>query len=240
MYIVTTFSVPESERRLRALTRVLLSRSVWVVIATQLLLFASMQSSGEREGGGLVMRAIVTAFNMIALVYFVAGASFAFTQTREPVGLRDMLKAGQGVYASFLWLMIKAALLSGLVVNTGLVLAQTLGAVPVQTIVDASMRVFPLVAPVAGLIFVYWFPLIFVERDFRLFATLVRAPRLLWHHRSRLGFLALLALLPLLAVVFIGEGGSFGLLLLMSALSSLFSWIAYVYCVEQLQVERIS
>lgn len=226
----------EATRRLRALVRAALSRGVWLIIGLQLLMGLALRFPVGEDGGGMAaMRMLLLVLATAGVLYGTAGASAALAAGREPVSAMTALAAGSPVFGAFLWLLLKAGLLAVAVLQVVLtVVIAASGQDPNQAMTELPSHMLPLTA-LLGFVLVYWMPLVFFRRDFRLFATLAEALRLLRARLSTAGFLALLTLAPpALAWVLAGRGGATAAFLL-QAVASLLAWAAYIYCVERLQ-----
>lgn len=225
----------ESTRRLRALVRATLSSGVWAVIALQVVMGLTLRGSADDAGAAALLRFAVLVAATAAVLYGTAGVSAALAAGREPVSVVTALDAGRAVFGGFLWLIAKASLLATAILQVALIaLVAGAGQDANQAATQLPSHMLPLAA-LSGFALVYWLPLVFYRRDFRLFATLAEALRLLWGRAHAAGFLALLTLAPAaLAWILDGRGGAITAFLL-QAVASLLAWAAYVYCVEWLQ-----
>lgn len=225
----------ESTRRLRALVRATLSSGVWAVIALQVVMGLTLRGSADDAGAAALLRFAVLVAATAAVLYGTAGVSAALAAGREPVSVVTALDAGRAVFGGFLWLIAKASLLATAILQVALIaLVAGAGQDANQAATQLPSHMLP-VAALSGFALVYWLPLVFYRRDFRLFATLAEALRLLWGRAHAAGFLALLTLAPAaLAWILDGRGGAITAFLL-QAVASLLAWAAYVYCVEWLQ-----
>ena len=235
MHAPDTPIADESTRRLRALVRATLSSGVWAVIALQVVMGLTLRATAGDEGAAALLRFAGLVAATAAVLYGTAGVSAAFAAGREPVSVLSAITAGRAVVGAFLWLIAKASLVAAATLQVVLTL------LVVGTGQDANEAVTQLpshmvpVAALSGFVLVYWMPLVFHRRDFRLFATLAEALRLVWGRAHAAGFLALLTLAPAaLAWILDGRGGTITAFLL-QAVASLLAWAAYVYCIEWLQ-----
>ena len=225
----------EATRRLRALVRSALSRGIWLIIALQLLMGLALRLPVSEEGGMAVVRMLLLVLATGGMLYGTAGASAALAAGREPVSVRAALVAGSPVFGQFLWLILKASLLAVGVLQVVLTLMIAASDQdPNQAMTELPSHMLPLTA-LLGFVLVYWMPVVFQRRDFRLFATLAQALRLMRARLAAAGFLAVLTLAPpALAWALAGRGGA-PVAFLLQAVASLLAWTAYVYCVEWLQ-----
>jgi len=225
----------EATRRLRALVRAALSRGIWLIIGLQLLMGLALRFPVGEEGGMAAMRMLLLVLATAGVLYGTAGASAALAAGGEPGSEMAAVAAGSPVFGAFLWLLLKAGLLALAVLQVVLtVVIAASGQDPNQAMAELPSHMLPLTA-LLGFVLVYWMPLVFYRRDFRLFATLAEALRLLRARLSTAGFLALLTLAPpALAWMLAGRGGAIAAFLL-QAIASLLAWAAYIYCVEWLQ-----
>lgn len=235
MHAPDTPIVDESTRRLRALVRASLSSGVWALIALQVVMGLTLRATADDEGAAALLRFAGFVAATAAVLYGTAGVSAAFAAGREPVSVFTAIDAGRAVFGGFLWLIAKASLVAAAILQVVLtLLVAGAGQDANQAVTQLPSHMLP-VAALSGFVLVYWMPLVFHRRDFRLFATLAEALRLVWGRAHAAGFLALLTLAPAaLAWILDGRGGAITALLL-QAVASLLAWAAYVYCVEWLQ-----
>lgn len=235
MHAPDTPIVDESTRRLRALVRASLSSGVWALIALQVVMGLTLRATADDEGTAALLRFAGFVAATAAVLYGTAGVSAAFAAGREPVSVFTAIDAGRAVFGGFLWLIAKASLVAAAILQVVLtLLVAGAGQDANQAVTQLPSHMLP-VAALSGFVLVYWMPLVFHRRDFRLFATLAEALRLVWGRAHAAGFLALLTLAPAaLAWIIDGRGGAITALLL-QAVASLLAWAAYVYCVEWLQ-----
>jgi hypothetical protein len=223
----------ESDRRLRATVRVLLSHGVWVTLFFELGV-ALLPHAALAEGLGVGRFALLGLLTAIT-VYLQAGAMYALARGREVVAVPEVLVAGKDVFPRFIVLSLKAALLYVVGLIAVLSLLDALGYIEIDG--EAAL---PAIAPIMTALIVptkyalaYWLPWVFTCRDFRLLPTLQAALRVGWQRLARAGlFLALLLVLP--GSVLFGLPQDLPWLLHAGALFTalLLDWIAYVYCLE--------
>lgn len=225
----------ESTRRLRALIRALLSHGIWAIIALQLLMGVVMRTPVGEGGAMAAMRTALLLAATLGVLYGTAGMSAALAASRDPVPIAGMVTAGRPVFGAFLWLVVKAGLLALAVLQVVLTITIAMShQEPAQAIAQLPSFMLPLAA-ILGFVLVYWMPVVFHRRDFRLLATLAEALRLARSRLSAAGFLALLTLAPpALAWALDGRGGAPAAFVL-QVMASLLAWAAYIYCVEWLQ-----
>lgn len=225
----------ESTRRLRAVVRAALSTGVWSVIAMQMLMAVAMRLPASDDGaiGGLPLVLLLLA--TAGVLYGTAGTSAALAAARDRVSVGTTLAAGQAALGPFLWLLLKAGLLTLAVMQLvfTLIIAAT-GVDPNAAMTELPSQMLP-VAAALGFVLVYWMPVVFYRRDFRLFATLREALQLAHRRLAAAGFLALLTLAPAALAWGLGGRGGIAVAFLLQAIASLLAWTAYIYCVEWLQ-----
>jgi hypothetical protein len=224
----------ESEHRIRAIVRVMLSRGVWLIILLQLTPLLLSADTGEATAGSALLRALVVAIGVAALLYLTAGVSHAVVQSREPVDIGQAVRAGTEVYGQFLWLMLKIGVVVGLVANLALLLMRALLQWDTAVLIERAVYLYPLVVPLLAFIFVYWLPIVFVERNFQLWPTLRASVVMARQRLSQAGFLAVLTLTPALGHVLLGDPPALAGVVVLQVAGGLLSWVAYVYCVERL------
>jgi len=226
----------ETEHRLHATIRVLLSPGIWLVLGSQIALLFSLQWRAPQEATPIVsaLTILATLLALMLFFYLQASAFYALTLSKNPLSLTAVLSAGKEIFAAFLLLTLKAGLLLMLILNVLLYTAIVLTGHDLQTIVNA-ISPFGLIVSLLAFIFVYWLPYVFVQREFRLFASLRRALKIAWARLAHSGFLALLVIVPILVSELFPAQSPLWLDLSMSMLSGLLSWIAYLYCVQVLQ-----
>lgn len=230
-----TVIADEPTRRLRAVVRAALSSGMWLVIALQILMGFALRLPGDEDGAMATVRLAVLMLATGGVLYSTAGVSAALAAGREPVSALTALAAARAVFGAFLWLLLKAGLVAIAAMQLILtVLIAAAGQDPTQAMAELPAHLLP-VSALLGFVLVYWMPVVFYRRDFRLFATLGEALRLARMRLAAAGFLALLTLAPAaIAWALDGRGGITAAFLL-QVIASLLAWTAYVYCVEWLQ-----
>jgi hypothetical protein len=228
-----TASYTEGERRLRALVRAFLSPGLWLVVGVQLalqLLLQRLSAAGEAPLAWL----LALSGLLLGFAWLQAGACHALAQGRDRLRPADLVRAGFNRFTRFLWLFLKLGLLAALLFNLAVLPALGAGMSP-DALIRGLAPYLGLVLAIAGFLFVYWLPWVFVTDDFRLFATLRRALATGWRRLPQSGFLALLLLLPPALFTLLPAGTPLWLLVPLAAGASLLGWAAYVYCAEWLR-----
>lgn len=234
----------ETERRIRAAVRTVMSPGVWLAIAVQLptglLIYwvIGMLLSEEPPQGQLRAFTLLLALLFLAYLFLMSGASRSFALGAATVSVQEAVRRGIEVFNAFLWFAIKVFLL-GMVASSVLLyvlgiavqLAGVNGQGEAQGIVMSVIKGIALITPFA---LVYWLPVIFVRHDFRVIPTVGWALKIIWRQLPRSGFLALLIFAPLLVLWLIPAGTPFIFTLIITLLGQLTAWTAYVYCVEAL------
>lgn len=231
----------EGAFRLHATIRAALSPGIWFVLAAQLALLFSLHWRVPAEAAPLlsVLAVFLTATTLLAFFYLQAGAFHALTQGRGALSVTEVLRAGKPVFVNFVWLTLKAGLLFALAMYVLVLVVLALTGTDFKYLMELLSSTFGPMTGVMGFVFVYWLPLVFVRHEFRLLPTLKASLQIAWSRLGHAAFLALLVVAPALV---------FGILpadspLLVDALASLASgflgWIAYIYCVDILQRQRL-
>lgn len=230
----------EGELRLHALVRAVLSPGIWFVLAAQLLLMFALQWRVPEGAPPLVSALIVilTAAALMLFFYLQAGAFQALTLDRGTLPVSSVIRAGRTVFAAFVWLLLKAGLLFALVMNILMLLVLPLTGTDIEKLTQTLATYFGPVTGVLGFVFAYWLPLVFVQREFRLYAGLRAALQVARERLAQSAFLAFMVLLPALAAGFLPAGSPAWLHALASVATGLLGWVAYIYCVEVLCQRR--
>ncbi len=223
----------ESERRLRAALRTLLSQGVWLTVGFELALSLVPQIEwlSALGSGKFALLGLLAALAL----YLQAGTMLALAGGRDTVPAAQALLQGKDAFPRFLWLMLRAALLLFVALNVVLFLLNLAGVIAIEE--QAAVPVFAtlIAAVIVPLKFVlaYWLPFVFVRQEFRLLPGLGAALQLARTHFRRAGlFLALLLLVPGLALLALPSGMPLPLLAVAMLVAVLLDWIAYSYCVE--------
>lgn len=225
----------EPTRRLRAIVRAALSSGMWLGIALQILMGFALRLPGDEEGATATVRLAMLMIATAGVLYSTAGVSAALAAGREPVSAISAVTAARNVFGAFLWLLLKASLVAIAVMQLILtVLIAATGQDPTQAMAELPSQLLP-VSALLGFVLVYWMPVVFYRRDFRLFATLAEALRLARTRLAAAGFLALLTLAPATIAWALGGRGGITAAFLLQVSASLLAWTAYIYCVEWLQ-----
>ena len=233
----TSIESSEGERRIRAAVRVCLSKGVWLVLAVQMVLFFALREPRIVGDVPDAVRVIMVALAVAAFLYLVAGVSQALANERDAVGVRASLQAGVTSFGPFLWLIVKVALLAGLTLNILLPFIATPGSADRAVLPEPLLQAFPLIEGLISFVFVYWLPVVFVQRKFALFATLRVALITAWERLPHAAYLAFLTLAPVVPALFLPDATPLVIMLALSLLAGLMDWIAYDYCVQSLHAE---
>ncbi len=225
----------ESEQRVRAAVRVVLSPGVWLVIGLQVV-FMTLRTQtilplGDFGPTGL---APVIFGTLLILIYLVSGTFRSFALGNSTVSIYETLSRGKEVFASFLWLLVQVGLLAVVVGFVLLNLLYLSRSVDLEQLITEMVPYVTIIAMVVPFLLVYWFPVVFSTNDFRVFATLRSALRIIWQRLWRSGFLAFLIFFPLVAFWLLPDNSPLIVLLIVSVIGEVMGWTAYVYCVESL------
>ncbi|MCZ6732473.1 MAG: hypothetical protein O7B27_07965 [Gammaproteobacteria bacterium] len=225
----------ESEQRVRAAVRVVLSPGVWLVIGLQVVFMILRTQTilplGDFGPTGL---APVIFGTLLILIYLMSGTFRCFALGNSTVSIYETLSRGKEVFASFLWLLVQVGLLA---VVAGFVLLNLLylsRSVDLEQLITEMVPYVTIIAMVVPFLLVYWFPVVFSTNDFRVFATLRSAVRIIWQRLWRSGFLAFLICFPLVAFWLLPDDSPLIVFLIVSVIGEMMGWTAYVYCVESL------
>lgn len=230
----------EGELRLHAMVRAVLSPGIWFVLAVQLLLMFAMQWRVPEDAAPLLslLAIFLTATTLMLFFYLQAGAFQSLAQGREVLPAGAVIQAGKAVFAVFVWLLLKAGLLFALVMNILMLLVLLLTGADIKELTQALAAYFGPLTGVLAFVFVYWLPLVFVQREFRLLPGLKAALRIAWARLSHSAFLALMVLVPALATGFLPADSAIWLDAFVSLATGILGWIAYIYCVDVLRQGR--
>ncbi|MFB3047360.1 MAG: hypothetical protein ACE10A_13775 [Acidiferrobacterales bacterium] len=225
----------ESEQRVRAAVRVVLSPGVWLVIGLQVV-FMTLRTQTILPLGnfGPTGLALVIFGTLLILIYLMSGTFRCFALGNSTVSIYETLSRGKEVFASFLWLLVQVGLLA---VVAGFVLLNLLylsRSVDLEQLITEMVPYVTIIAMVVPFLLVYWFPVVFSTNDFRVFATLRSAVRIIWQRLWRSGFLAFLIFFPLVAFWLLPDDSPLIVFLIVSVIGEVMGWTAYVYCVESL------
>ncbi|BAU48950.1 hypothetical protein SVA_2401 [Sulfurifustis variabilis] len=229
-------SNPAGAPRLRAFVRVLLSGGVWSVIAVQIaMLFLLRAHPEEAAPSSAQLRVGALAALFFALLYVIAGASHALARGRDTVSLPEVLIAGRAVYGRFLWLGFKAMLVFLVLFNLLLSVVLAASGVEMQTLVEASVGLYPWLGALIAFVFVYWMPVIFVHGNFALADTVRTALLALWHDRRQAAYLAFLTLTPTVLAALLRDPPPLPAVVALNVAGGVLGWTAYAFCVSRLQ-----
>lgn len=225
----------ESKQRIRAAVRVVLSPGVWLVIGLQVV-FMTLRTQTILPLGnfGPTGLALVIFGTLLILIYLMSGTFRCFALGNSTVSIYETLSRGKEVFASFLWLLVQVGLLA---VVAGFVLLNLLylsRSVDLEQLITEMVPYVTIIAMVVPFLLVYWFPVVFSTNDFRVFATLRSALRIIWQRLWRSGFLAFLIFFPLVAFWLLPDNSPLIVFLIVSVIGEMMGWTAYVYCVESL------
>ncbi|OGI49685.1 MAG: hypothetical protein A3E57_02285 [Candidatus Muproteobacteria bacterium RIFCSPHIGHO2_12_FULL_60_33] len=230
----------EGELRLHAAIRAVLSPGIWFVLAAQIVLVFSMQWRVPADAAPLASALVIflTATALLLFFYLQAGAFHALTLGREALSVGEIIRAGNTVFASFVWLTLKAGLLFALVINILVLMALLLTGSDLKSLTQALSAFFGPATGALAFVFVYWLPFVFVQREFRLLPSLKASLQIAWTRISHSAFLALLVLAPALATGFIPAESPVLIDALASVVTGFMGWIAYIYCTDILRQNR--
>jgi hypothetical protein len=227
----------EGELRLHAMVRAVLSPGIWLVLAAQLLLMFALQWRVPEDAAPLVsaLAIFLTAAVLMLFFYLQAGAFQALSQGREALPVGEVIRAGKAVVAAFVWLLLKAGLLFAVAMNVLVLVALLLTGSNLEGLTQALTAYFGPMTGVLAFIFVYWLPLVFVQREFRLLPGLKASLRVARERLSHSAFLALMVLVPALVVGLLPADSPVLINALASLATGILGWIAYIYCVDALR-----
>ncbi|MFQ5994061.1 MAG: hypothetical protein ACE5K1_03125 [Acidiferrobacterales bacterium] len=231
----------ETQRRIRATVRAVLSSGVWLVISVQAIAVGLwMQwvvpaASADEPGMNLPTIVLVLGVVLVAYTYVMSGTFRSFAVGTATVSAMDTLNRGKEVFSQFMWLWLKVLLL-GLVVLYSLgALIPMIGAAAGKTteqIIRALAPGLQGLAFLAPFVFVYWLPVVFVKNNFRVLPTVRAALLLIWQRLTKSSFLAFLVFVPLVILWLLPDNAPLAVLLTVSVFGQLMAWIANIYCVE--------
>ncbi len=225
----------ESEQRIRAAVRVVLSPGVWLVIGLQVVFMTLRTQTILPLGDFGPTRLVPVIFGtLLILIYLMSGTFRSFALGNSTVSIYETLSRGKEVFASFLWLLVQVGLLAVVVGFVLLNLLYLSRSVDLEQLITEMVPYVTIIAMVVPFLLVYWFPVVFSTNDFRVFATLRSALRIIWQRLWRSGFLAFLILVPLVAFWLLPDSSPLIVFLIVSVIGEVMGWIAYVYCVESL------
>jgi hypothetical protein len=228
----------ENARRIHALVRAAYSPVVWAlaVLSGAALVLDSLGSGSNRSTVSFFFIVLISLFNF----YLAVGGYEAFAHSKSTVSIPQALQAAGKVLGRFLWMIVQAAFflfVASLVISlvflalsgpAALQHAQQSGGEPSQAI----RLLYGGVAALFVVLTVYWFPIVFVHGDFRLFPTLNAAVRTLGRHYASLGYLAILLLLPAAILLLGAEAVPFPVVAIVAMAGEVLRWAAFAYCVD--------
>lgn len=230
----------ESELRLHAAIRAVLSPGIWFVLAAQIALVFSMQWRVPADAAPLIstLALFLTAAALMLFFYLQAGAFHALTLGRNALSVGEVIRAGKMVFTGFVWLTLKAGLLLALVMNALVLVTLLLTGTDFKSLMQTLSAFFSPVTGMLAFVFVYWLPYVFVRREFHLLPSLKASLQIAWKRLPHSAFLALMVLAPALAAGFLPAESPVLIDALASVATGIMGWIAYIYCVEALLQDR--
>ncbi len=241
----------ENELHIRAAVRAVLSPGVWLVIAVRVLIVvlwsnlvmpAAMSTSGDAGPASSV--ALLVALLLFAYAYLFGGALRSFAVGDGTVSVPEVLRRGKEVFSQFVWLCIKAVLAVLLVVVFFLsaFASGASGEVEIQARLEEIAPTMNLIGSAAlfviPFVLVYWLPLVFVTRDFRMLPTIKAAVTTLWRRLWKSGYLAILVLFPVVLFWLLPHDAPLLAVLVLGVIGDLMRWTARVYCAQVLVQDR--
>ncbi len=228
----------ESEQRIRAAVRVVLSPGVWLVIGLQVV-FVTLRTQTilPLDDIGPTGLALAIFGTLLILIYLVSGTFRSFALGNNTVSIYEALSRGKEVFTPFLWLLVQVGLLLLFVLFVLLSLfysSQSVDGANIEQLVTETVPNVRMIAMVVPFLLVYWFPVVFSTNDFRVFATLRSALRIIWQQLWKSGFLAFLIFFPLVAFWLLPDNSPLIVFLIVNVIGEVMGWIAYVYCVASL------
>jgi hypothetical protein len=227
----------EGELRLHAMVRAVLSPGIWLVLAAQLLLMFTLQWRVPEDAAPLasMLAIFLTAAALMLFFYLQAGAFQALSQGREALPVGEVIRAGKTVFTAFVWLLLKAGLLFAVAMNVLVFVTLLLTGSNLEGLTQELAAYFGPMTGVLAFVFVYWLPLVFVQREFRLLPGLKTSLHIARVRLSHSAFLALMVLVPALAAGLLPADSPILLNALASLATGILGWIAYIYCVDVLR-----
>ncbi len=230
----------ENTRRLRAAVRTFMSPAVWLLSAYQAALLMLVRV--DLSGYGDAVEAIYGPLGFVVLflgLFFLAGGTYqSFASSASLVQIPAAIANGRRIFTDFILLSIKVGLLGLVIINVLVLIAQGFSGLPPEEVFKVYARYLTLVVAGLALVFVYWLPLVFVRGNFRLFETLSEALTIAQKRLPQVGFLAALILTPPIILVLVpGDIPAF-FSISISVAGELLAWVAYVYCVDFLQLSQ--
>jgi hypothetical protein len=222
---------PENTRRIHSLVRAAYSPAVWGMALISVLL-TSARLLATTKGVPVWIGPILLTLAVILFIYLTAGACEAFARTSAPVSLGEAFRSAGHVFGSFLWLMIKASLVGFVLFEAVLMLVVVVIGVEPFKDPKRTADVFTVFASIVALVFVYWVPIVFVRRNFRLFDTLGMALRTVRERPGSMFFLAILLWAPVAVLTITGDQVPLLVVIPIVAVGEWLRWSAYAYCVD--------
>jgi hypothetical protein len=227
----------EGPLRLRATVRALFSPGIWFVLAVQMAVAFTLRRHLPEDASSAIsaLTTFLTASVLLGFYYLQGGAFHALTLSRDALAVVGVIRAGREVFASFVWLTLKAGLLLAVIMNALILGAMVITGHDIKTLVTLLAPFFDFAMGLMMFIFVFWLPIVFVRREFHLIPSLKAALQIAWMRLPRSAFLALLVLTPVWAPALLPAESPALLDVLVSLIGGFMGWIAYIYCVEVLQ-----
>ncbi len=225
----------ESTRRLRAAVRVFMSPAIWLLTVYQALMFSFLRLEAATLYGPLIFAALFLGFFFLS-----AGTYQSFVSESSLVKVLMVLRNARLIFSRFIILSIKVGLLGFLLINIMVVIAQALTGLKPEEIFTVFASYLAVIVGVAGLVLVYWLPLVFFKCNFNMLETMREALLLGWARIGQAGFLAALILLPPVLLWSISNQLPQAIAILGSVVVELLAWVAFVYCVDYLKTEYVS
>ncbi len=225
---------PEATRRIRALVRAAYSPAVWAMALVSVFMTTSRFISVDKTHAVQVDPVVLTLvlFLLFLLFFLTAGSCDAFARSKNPVSLGEALRSASQVFGSFLWLMLKASLVGFVLFEVIVMIVAGIVGVDVFKDGQNTAMLFTLFASVLALVFVYWMPIVFVRRNFRLFETLGLALGVVRERPGSMVYLGVLLLTPVAVLSLAGSVIPAVLAIPVVAAGEWLRWSAYSYCVD--------
>jgi hypothetical protein len=209
----------DSERRLRAVLRAFMSTGVWLLIAAQLAYPMMRHSDFFATGNDEPTLALTLAFGVTATL----------------VSAGEVIAASREMFVQYVWLVIKAGLLFGLILTAVLTAVMLASGETPQVLIPRFSIPLSTLFTVLPVLLLWWLPGAFVTREFRLGPSLKTAWHELVSKPARSMFPALLMLLPGLVLLWVPSSGPVALTLALEGAGMLTLWMANIYCLEWLK-----
>lgn len=226
----------DSQRRLRAVLRALMSPGVWLLIAAQLA-YPVLRHSGffaADDTDPAIGRTMAFGVIAVLVLYLQAGVFQALVRTRDTVSVAEVIAASKEVFVNYVWLVVKAGLLFGLILVAVLTAIMLVSGESPQVLIARLSVPLSVLFAVLPVLLLWWLPGAFVAREFRLGPSLRSAWRELTVNPVRSVFPASLVLLPGLLLLLLPPSTPVALTLALEGAGMLLLWVADIYCLEWL------